>query len=345
MNLTCSTCQNQINCANCSTKPTNFNQQTNSNKSNVEIIELTGTLQRNLGTKQDKNGKEFYFGTLKLDDDTEQVIFFFDPDYNLKMKLQTLDQGDRIKVSGFINRIGKFTVKELTDDGKYSTAEQKAQERSIITSQIKEEREKQGINELLEGGELDLREFTSLEKIEIDQKLLKTPLTKLNINETEEEKKLYGELGISEDTEKKKLVREIRKLAELWSTQNNKKASIHFATEKAPKDQLKEEILELVSQELNKNPSEEELEKLHFKAKVNCNSNQEYVIQVNYNSQSPFKDKIKELMITTPLQSEIESLRQENTNLKQQTILVEPIGTFKQSEVAIQRLLEKTEKE
>ena len=36
------------------------------------------------------------------------------------------------------------------------------------------------INELLEGGELDLSAFTQLEKLEIDPNLLTTPLTKLS---------------------------------------------------------------------------------------------------------------------------------------------------------------------
>lgn len=55
---------------------------------------------------------------------------------------------------------------------KYLATEQKSAVKEIILSQI---------NEILEGGELDLREFPNLEKIEIDQKLLKTPLTKLNL--------------------------------------------------------------------------------------------------------------------------------------------------------------------
>jgi hypothetical protein len=86
------------------------------------------------------------------------------------------------------------------------------------------------INEQLEGGELDLSAFSNLEKLEIDPNLLSTPLKKINtqglinlkeINwleikpETEEEKKLYEELGISADLEKKRVVKEVQKLADL----------------------------------------------------------------------------------------------------------------------------------
>ena len=75
-------------------------------------------MQRSLGTKQTKSGKDFYFGTLKLDDDTEKVIFFFDPDYNLLTKLHSLSQGDQIKVIGLNSqRKNYFTVKELINDG------------------------------------------------------------------------------------------------------------------------------------------------------------------------------------------------------------------------------------
>jgi hypothetical protein len=39
-----------------------------------------------------------------------------------------------------------------------------------------------GETEFLEGGELDLSEFTNLEKLELDPNLLKTPLKKVNVN-------------------------------------------------------------------------------------------------------------------------------------------------------------------
>ncbi|KLL03214.1 MAG: hypothetical protein MRERV_48c008 [Mycoplasmataceae bacterium RV_VA103A] len=117
MNSVCSTCQNPVNCDNCQVKPIIFSSPVNNKKNNSNFTEIEGTLQRNLGAKQDKNGKEFYFGKLKLEDDSEQLIFFFDPDYNLSIKLQSLGQGDQIKVSGFVNKTGNFTVEELIDNG------------------------------------------------------------------------------------------------------------------------------------------------------------------------------------------------------------------------------------
>ncbi|RHZ37753.1 hypothetical protein [endosymbiont GvMRE of Glomus versiforme] len=105
MNITCPTCRKTLTCYNCP-KPQTLNGETK---------ELSGTLQRELGSKADKNGKPFYFGKLDLEDGNEQVIFFFDPDYDLTVKLQAMGEGDQIKVSGFANRTGNFTVKKLLE--------------------------------------------------------------------------------------------------------------------------------------------------------------------------------------------------------------------------------------
>ena len=61
--------------------------------------------------------------------------------------------------------------------------ENKQEIKEINLTKIQQERqsaEQRGESELLEGGELNLQAFTNLEKLEIDPKLLKTPLTKLN---------------------------------------------------------------------------------------------------------------------------------------------------------------------
>jgi hypothetical protein len=60
--------------------------------------------------------------------------------------------------------------------------ENKLEIKEINLTQIQQERENQGENELLEGGELNLQEFINLEKVEIDPRLLKTSLTKLNVD-------------------------------------------------------------------------------------------------------------------------------------------------------------------
>src|SRR6266496_5217084 len=102
MNLTCPNCQKILICSNC---PPKTNYQNNSTNNKKEIIELAGILQRNLGTKQTKDGKDYYFGKLKLDNDTEQTIFFFEPDYNLSLRLQDLTEGEQIAVTGFYNKM------------------------------------------------------------------------------------------------------------------------------------------------------------------------------------------------------------------------------------------------
>lgn len=138
-----------------------------------------------------------------------------------------------------------ITLQEYLNN-KYPDQQDKESLKELILSQISEE---------LEGGELDLREFTNLEKIEIDLNSLKTPLTKVEVSgltnlkefdlieikkESEEDKKLYEELGISTDLDKKKLVSEVKRLVELFSVQNNKQISANFATVKRPQDKLQD---------------------------------------------------------------------------------------------------------
>ena len=134
------------------------------------------------------------------------------------------------------------TLQEYLNN-KYPTKEDKEGVKKLATSEI---------TEPLEGGTLDLREFKNLEEVMIDNLL--TPLTKIEVDgllhlkelilpekieETKEEKKLYEELGIEEDSQKK-LIKEIERLTNLFTT--DKKINIFYATEKAPKEQLKEGI-------------------------------------------------------------------------------------------------------
>ncbi|CAJ0922214.1 3037_t:CDS:2 [Entrophospora sp. SA101] len=78
---------------------------------------------------------------------------------------------------------------------------------------------------------------------------------------------------------------------------------------------IRQELIELTSQEVKKNPSEEELNKLAIKATINGSADQHYTILVNYHSQSPCQEKIKELIATTPLQLENEALKQKTSQL------------------------------
>jgi len=73
--------------------------------------------------------------------------------------------------------------------------------------------------------------------------------------------------------------------------------------------------MELLSQELQKNPTEEEKPKLALQATLESSADQQYTIQVHYHSQSPLQDQIKELITITPLKLEIEYLKQKQEQL------------------------------
>jgi hypothetical protein len=310
-------------------------------------------------------------------------------------------------------------------NNKYPTPEDKAQVIKITTAEI---------TKFLAGGELDLREFKNLEAVIITD--LTTPLTKIEVEgltklkelilpekqeETESEKKLYEELGISNEGAKKKVVQEVQRLADLKAVkinfgeakegsegiflnleQKDKSGNFcpslvfwtlaqAFLSEKTPeknpdfwkdfqqelgwvKDNLAEnyrkdlellltpttfptnqlemkefltfyypnretitdnqtiktlvkseivnqtwqnigsELAELTSQEVKKNPGEEKLKDLTWKATIDYNSS-EYTIQVQYHPQNPNQNKIKELITLTPLQLEIEYLKQKQEQL------------------------------
>ena len=343
------------------------------------------------------------------------------------------------------------TLQEYLNN-KYPTQEDKETVQEINLEKINQAREQEGQTELLEGGEVDLRAFISLQEVEIYRQFLKTPITKLSvegltklkvliwpdqIGDSEEEKKLWTELGIAdlstENNKKRKTVKEVRRLAELKSipvhfgqesaeaepkegsqgdifllldkkdktsnfspqlifwTLSQELALIAIGTDKTTKtpdfwkkfaeeliwvkDNLAEEfkkefeplltpatfpselldmsellavyypnsenipdsqtiktsvnqeivnqtwptiraeLIELTSQELKKNPSEEKLKELALKVSIDGSADQQYTIQVNYHSQSPLQDQIKELITTTPLKLEIENLKQKQEQL------------------------------
>ncbi|KLL04610.1 MAG: hypothetical protein MRERV_16c015 [Mycoplasmataceae bacterium RV_VA103A] len=112
------------------------------------------------------------------------------------------------------------TLQEYLNE-KYPTSEEKFQVQELILTSI---------TETLAGGELDLTAFSNLEKVEISPQFLSTPLTKIITQgltklkeiiyeqieeETEEDKKLWEELGIGGDIIKKKVVREVQRLAKI----------------------------------------------------------------------------------------------------------------------------------
>ena len=108
--IKCPTCQRELTCYSCS-KNTQGEQ-----KPSRENIELTGTLQMELGKRMDKNGKDFFFGKLILENSSEKTIFFFDPAPDLFTRLQNLKGGQTITVEGFKNMNETFTVTNLNEE-------------------------------------------------------------------------------------------------------------------------------------------------------------------------------------------------------------------------------------
>lgn len=62
----------------------------------------------------------------------------------------------------------------------YSTKEERENIKKISLLEINEKRKQQDLTDLLEGGELDLREYVQIEEVVIDSQFLQTPLTKID---------------------------------------------------------------------------------------------------------------------------------------------------------------------
>ena len=141
-------------------------------------------------------------------------------------------------------------------DLKYPSQEDREKVTEIILENIMQERENEGEVELLEGGgELVLGNFKNLERVEINLQLLKSSLNKLNVEslknlkvitwieaegESEEEKKLWEELGLENNFNKKSTIKEIKKILAVFSKDTSKKISVEFSTEKKPLEALKD---------------------------------------------------------------------------------------------------------
>lgn len=64
------------------------------------MIELTGTIQQELSKKIDKNGNDYYHGQLNCNDGSRYVFFFFNPDYDLSMRLEDLSENQVLTLQG-----------------------------------------------------------------------------------------------------------------------------------------------------------------------------------------------------------------------------------------------------
>lgn len=63
--------------------------------------ELSGTLFRKLSKKIDKNGHVYYHGQLNCNDGSQYVFFFFQPDYNLGIRLEELEANQELTLQGY----------------------------------------------------------------------------------------------------------------------------------------------------------------------------------------------------------------------------------------------------
>lgn len=65
------------------------------------MIELTGTLQLQLKLKKDQKGNDYYHGWLRIKDGTILTFFFFNPSYDLSLKLTELKTNQELTLQGY----------------------------------------------------------------------------------------------------------------------------------------------------------------------------------------------------------------------------------------------------
>ena len=66
----------------------------------MNLIEIQGTIPRELSKKIDKNGNEYYHGKLNCNDGSQHVFFFFRPGYDLTLRLTELEVNQTITLQG-----------------------------------------------------------------------------------------------------------------------------------------------------------------------------------------------------------------------------------------------------
>jgi hypothetical protein len=63
-------------------------------------LQLTGILLQELSKKVDKNGNDYYHGKLDCNDGSQYVFFFFQPDYDLSIRLEDLTENQELTLQG-----------------------------------------------------------------------------------------------------------------------------------------------------------------------------------------------------------------------------------------------------
>lgn len=64
------------------------------------MIELSGTISRELSLKTDRNGNDYYYGQLDCEG-SWHAFFFFRPDYDLTLRLTDLQANQELTLQGF----------------------------------------------------------------------------------------------------------------------------------------------------------------------------------------------------------------------------------------------------
>jgi len=74
------------------------------------LINLEGKTKLSFSEKTASNGSSYYFNVL-ITDEKEVSVFFFNPDYDLVSKLQELQEGAEVIVSGYFTPRGTFNAR------------------------------------------------------------------------------------------------------------------------------------------------------------------------------------------------------------------------------------------
>lgn len=64
------------------------------------MFKLSGILFQPLSLKKDKNGNDYYLGKLTCSDGSSKVFFFFQPNYDLSLRLSELETKQELTLQG-----------------------------------------------------------------------------------------------------------------------------------------------------------------------------------------------------------------------------------------------------
>ena len=79
----------------------------------MNFTELSGTILRELSLKQDKNQRDYYLGKLIDADGSSKVFFFFNPDYDLTLRLVELEANQKLTLQGSWGKNNVFLASDF----------------------------------------------------------------------------------------------------------------------------------------------------------------------------------------------------------------------------------------